>query len=100
MDKIKYVNLCKCMTKFLIIDFVREYKEGFILSNFASDVTEGQLCLVNDEIVDEGDFDLDGNYQVNFQVKKTLYPIEYWPCCGKRIEYKPIIDKSHILELK
>lgn len=100
MDKIKYVNLCKCMTKFLIIDFVCEYKEGFILSNFASDVTEGQLCLVNDEIVDEGDYDLDGNYQVNFQVKKTLYPIEYCPCCGKRIEYKPIIDKSHILELK
>ncbi len=100
MDKIKYVNLCKCMTKFLIIDFVREYKEGFILSNFASDVTEGQLCLVNDEIVDEGDYDLDGNYQVNFQVKKTLYPIEYCPCCGKRIEYKLIIDKSHILELK
>ena len=100
MDKIKYVNLCKCMTKFLIIDFVREYKEGFILSNFASDVTEGQLCLVNDEIVDEGDYALDGKYQVNFQVKKTLYPIEYCPCCGKRIEYKPIIDKSHILELK
>ena len=100
MDKIKYVNLCNCMTKFLIIDFVREYKEGFILSNFASDVTEGQLCLVNDEIVDEGDYDLDGNYQVNFQVKKTLYPIEYCPSCGKRIEYKPIIDKSHILELK
>lgn len=100
MDKIKYVNLCNCMTKFLIIDFVREYKEGFALSNFASDVTEGQLCLVNDEIVDEGDYDLDGNYQVNFQVKKTLYPIEYCPCCGKRIEYKPIIDKSHILELK
>lgn len=100
MDKIKYVNLCNCMTKFLIIDFVREYREGFILSNFASDVTEGQLCLVNDEIVDEGDYDLDGNYQVNFQVKKTLYPIEYCSCCGKRIEYKPIIDKSHMLELK
>ena len=100
MDKIKYVNLCNCMTKFLIIDFVREYREGFILSNFASDVTEGQLCLVNDEIVDEGDYDLDGNYQVNFQVKKTLYPIEYCPCCGKRIEYKPIIDTSHMVELK
>ena len=100
MDKIKYVNLCKCMTKFLIIDFVREYKEGFILSNFASDVTEGQLCLVNDEIVDEGDYDLDGNYQVNFQVKKTLYPIEYCPCCGKRIEYKPVMDKPYMRELK
>ena len=100
MDKIKYVNLCNCMTKFLIIDFVREYREGFILSNFASDVTEGQLCLVSDEIVDEGDYDYDGTYQTNFQVKKTLYPIEYCPCCGKRIEYKPIMDKPYMRELK
>ena len=97
MEKIKFVNLCTCMTKLIIIDFVREYKEGFILSNFASDVTEGQLCLVNDEILDEGDYDLDGNYQVNFQVKKVLYPIEFCPCCGKRIEYKPVMNDSHVL---
>lgn len=100
MEDIKFTNLCSCMSKLLVIDFVREYREGFILSNFADGVHEGQLCLVNDEIVDEGDFDQDGLYQINFQVKKTLYPIEYCPCCGKRIEYKPIINKSHMLELK
>lgn len=99
MEDIKFTNLCSCMSKLLVIDFVREYREGFILSNFADEVHEGQLCLVNDEIVDEGDFDQDGLYQTNFQVKKTLYPIEYCPCCGKKIEYKKI-DKPHMLELK
>ena len=97
MEKIKFVNLCNCMAKLIIIDFVHEYKDGFILSNFASEVTEGQLCLVSDEIVDEGEFDQDGNYQTNFQVKKVLYPIEFCPCCGKRIEYKPVMNDSHVL---
>ena len=62
MEKLKCANLCNCMSKLLLIDFVREYREGFMLSNFASDVYEGQLCLVSDEIVDEGDYDYDGNY--------------------------------------
>lgn len=100
MEKIKSVNLCNCMYKLLVIDFVREYREGFNLSNFADEVMEGQLCLVNDEIIDEGDFDQDGIYQTNFQVKKVLYPIEYCPCCGKKIEYKPVISDSHVLRLK
>ena len=100
MEKLKCANLCGCMSKMMLIDLVREYREGFMLSNFASDVYEGQLCIVNDEIVDEGDYDQDGNYQTNFQVKKTLYPIKYCPCCGKRIEYKPIMDKPYMRELK
>ena len=97
MEKIKFVNLCNSMIKLIIVDFVHEYKDGFILSNFASEVIEGQLCLVSDEIVDEGEFDQDGNYQTNFQVKKVLYPIEFCPCCGKRIEYKPVMNDSHVL---
>lgn len=100
MEKIKCANLCSCMSKLLLVDFIREYREGFMLSNFASDVHEGQLCLVNDEIVDEGGYDQDGVYQTDFKVKKTLYPIEYCPCCGKRIEYKPIMDKPYMRELK
>ena len=79
MEKIKFVNLCNCMTKLIIIDFVHEYKDGFILSNFASEVTEGQLCLVSDEIVDEGDYDQDGNliYEGNFdETLATFCPRE------------------------
>ncbi len=100
MEKIKCANLCSCMSKLILIDFVREFREGFTLSNFADEVHEGQLCLVNDEVIDEGTYDQDGNYQTNFQVKKTLYPIEYCPCCGKRLEYKSIYDKSFMRELK
>ena len=99
MEKIKCVNLCSCMLKLSFVDFVREYRNGFILSNYADDVKEGQMCLVNDEIIDEGEYDQDGIYQTNFKVKKTLYPIEYCPCCGKKIEYK-VLDKPHMLELK
>lgn len=97
MCKIISTNACSCIDKMMIIGHVKEYEIGDNVSNYAPcEPIEGQLCLVSDSIVDNGGYNEEGMYETNYEVTKTLYPIDYCPICGKEIKY----SKNDPMQLK
>lgn len=91
------VNNCKCITKLMLIGKVKEY-DNEIISNYASqDIEKGKLCLISELVEDMSDYDYEKNEWINnFFKYYELYPIDYCPICGKKIEY----NKTHGLKLK
>lgn len=82
------VNLCDCLQKLSLINKIKKY-ESVNLSNYISrEVEEGELCLVFDRLVDIGNYDDNFNWNSFFVNEEELYPIEYCPICGKKIEYR------------
>ncbi len=76
------INNCKCINELMLIGNILPYKKGYNLSLYANqDVEEGTLCLANDVVEDT-------YFNINKEVIKELYPIEYCPICGKKIEYR------------
>lgn len=99
MEKLKVTDNCNCLEKLMIIGRVRSFENKDVLSSYAKEVEEGQLCVVFNNISENGDFDEDGNYISFFNTSEELYPIEYCPMCGKRIKYervKTLIQKVNI----
>ncbi|NLC47776.1 MAG: hypothetical protein GX758_00245 [Tenericutes bacterium] len=76
---------CSCMLKLLYLRKIKKYN-SFVdrISNYSDIVEEGQLCLVSETIIDEGDIDFNGEWNSNFVVVEELYPIKYCPICGKK----------------
>ena len=88
---IKLNNACECIQLLMRDGRVSEYCPPYnTLAPGFDDVPEGQVCLSNDVYEDNGcyDFNDDWEYDINHYVE--LYPIEYCPLCGKKLEYTRI----------
>ena len=79
-------NLCKCLEKLKDINKVMAHVPPYtkIADGFMAE--EGELCIVNDVIEDNGYYD-DYNWVSYIESYKELYPINFCPICGKEIEY-------------
>ena len=87
------INNCDCLTKLKLIGKVVPYEPIIFddtLSYYADEVEEGTLCIANNRCEDNGYYDQDGNYISNIEITKDLYPINYCPVCGKKIEYRKV----------
>lgn len=89
MKKITCAHLCECLVRLELIGKVKKY-DSFTdtLSNYSSDAVDGEMCLVNDVIIDNGDYDENLNFINDIHISQELFKIECCPICGKRIIYE------------
>ena len=87
---LKHEELCPCIISLMKDGKVSEYCPPYneVAPQF-NDVEEGQLCLAYDIVVDDGGYE-DFMWLSDIRVYRELYPIEYCPVCGQKIEYKHI----------
>lgn len=80
-------NLCDCIKGLKHIGLISKYFPPYntLADNYTAE--EGQLCIVNEVMEDYGYYD-EYSWVSNIVCYKELYPINYCPVCGKKIEYK------------
>ena len=84
---VKAVNNCECLERLLLIGQLKPYNEYSEASNYYNDdVEKGTLCLIQTKVTYWAT-DVSMN---DMNVEDYLYPINYCPICGKKIEYKKI----------
>ena len=95
MVKLEIINTCDCLNKLLIIGYLREFESDEEYSNYyLGNILDGHIVMKMDIVVDNGWYDDYGNYNTNFEITSSYYPIEFCPICGKKIEYLKTCDKS------
>lgn len=95
MEKLELVNSCDCLNKLLIIGYLREYDSEEESSNYyLGEILDGHVVMKMDIVVDNGYYDELSNYNTNFDIVSSYYPIEFCPICGKKIEYVKSYDNS------
>lgn len=79
-------ELCHCLERLKEMNKVMQHVPPYtrLADGFYAD--EGELCLVNDLVEDNGYYD-GFEWISNIQTYKELYPISYCPFCGKEIKY-------------
>lgn len=92
MNKYKISNHCDCILKMSITGQVDEYKDSYDneLSVYSDSVFYGQICIVNEIVRTEINYDDEDGIKEDFRIMRVLFPIEYCPICGKKLEYKII----------
>lgn len=84
---VKAVNNCYCLEKLQAFGQVQPFSEYSEVSDYYRDEVEsGTLCLVQTKATYWAT-DVTMN---DISINDYLYPIEYCPVCGKKIEYKRI----------
>lgn len=82
---------CKCIEKLMNLGKIQYYCPPYNTINYNyEEVDEGTLCLVNNQVYDNGTYDDNFNWISYIDIVGDLIPIEYCPICGKKIEYKKI----------
>lgn len=95
MSKLEIVNVCDCANKLLILGFLNNYElADKNLKYPLEDVSDGQICIKKDIIVDNGWYDENGIYNTYYDIYSAYYPIEFCPICGKKFEYRKSNDNS------
>lgn len=92
MNKYEIINPCQCILKMSINGQVEEYKNNYSneLSVYSDSVFYGQICMTSDIVRSEITYDDEDGMKEDFIINRVLFPIEYCPVCGKKIEYKVI----------
>lgn len=89
MEKVDATNLCDCLIRLELIGKIKRYNSlTDTLSNYSDETIDGEICLVSDVIVDNGDYDEEFNFISDIHINQELFKIEYCPICGKRIIYE------------
>ncbi len=84
---VKTVNNCMCLEKLMIMGQIQPFGTYSEASTFYNEhIDEGTLCLVQSKATYWAT-DVSMN---DITIDDYLYPIEYCPICGKKIEYKKI----------
>ncbi len=89
-----FYDSCKCLDKLIVLDKVRPFTHSFDTSNIFDDIEVGTLCLVNKTVEDNGQWEDNVGWISNIEVKDELYPINYCPICGRKIEYKELSEEA------
>ncbi len=84
---VKAVNNCYCLEKLQAFGQIQPFSECSEASNYYKDTIEnGTLCLVQTKATYWAT-DVSMN---DISVDDYLYPIDFCPICGKKIEYQKI----------
>ena len=84
---VKAVNNCNCVEKLLAFGQLQAFNTHSEISNYYNkDIEEGTLCLVQTKATYWAT-DVSMN---DVTVEDYLYPIDFCPVCGKKIEYERI----------
>lgn len=82
---------CNCISKLMNLGIVQYYCPPYnVIDNNYEEVDEGTLCLVQNEMNDNGTWNDNYEWISSIELINNLIPIEYCPICGKKIEYKKI----------
>lgn len=80
-------DTCLCIEKMKLVGKVAPFTKSGESYYFSKDIEEGTLCLVTNNVRDNGYYEKD-TWISNIEVEKDYYPINYCPICGKEITYK------------
>ena len=84
---LEHKELCECMKNLMAIGHIKPYCPPYnYMAEGFEDVEEGQLCMANQIAEDLGHYN-DYEWVSMIEMYDELYPINFCPICGKKIEY-------------
>ena len=82
------------MTIRVPVRFSKGKKKATEENYYLGEILDGHVVMKMDIVVDNGYYDESSNYNTNFDIVSSYYPIEFCPICGKKIEYVKSYDNS------